>query len=99
MSKLQDLMCCIYTCKKQIFKGSNNDIQAEQKDDGTEYAVWEDDDNEEEENKGQIECIFYINAWQLWIHINIHTYNFEMFKAIIKNVHLHIILVYSKYIY
>lgn len=47
--------------QKHIFKGSNNDIQTEQKDDGTEYAVWEDDDNEEE-NKGQIECIFYINA-------------------------------------
>lgn len=54
--------------QKHIFKGSNNDIQAEQKDDGTEYAFWEDDDNEEEENKGQIECIFYINAWQQWIH-------------------------------
>lgn len=54
--------------QKHIFKGSNNDIQAEQKDDGTEYAVWEDDDNEEEEIKGQIECIFYINAWQQWIH-------------------------------
>lgn len=53
--------------QKHIFKGSNNDIQAEQKDDGTEYAVWEDDNNEEE-NKGQIECIFYINAWQQWIH-------------------------------
>lgn len=54
--------------QKHIFKGSNNDIKAEQKDDGTEYAVWEDDYNEEEENKGQIECIFYINAWQQWIH-------------------------------
>lgn len=53
--------------QKHIFKGSNNEIQAEQKDDGTEYAVWEHDDNEEE-NKGQIECIFYINAWQQWIH-------------------------------
>lgn len=47
--------------QKHIFKGSNNDSQAEQKDDGTEYAVREDDDNGEE-NKGQIECIFYINA-------------------------------------
>lgn len=55
-------MCCIYTCKKNSFKGSSNDIQAEQKDDGTEYAVSEDDDNEEEENKGQTKCIFYINA-------------------------------------
>lgn len=54
--------------QKHIFKGSNNDIQAEQKDDRTEYAVWEDDDNEEEENKGQIESIFYINARQQWIH-------------------------------
>lgn len=61
-------MCCIYTCKKNIFKGSSNDIKAEQKDDGTEYAVSEDDDNEEEENKGQTEYIFYINAWQQWIH-------------------------------
>lgn len=48
--------------QKHIFRGSNNDIQAEQKDDWTKYAVSEDDDNEEEENTGQIECIFYINA-------------------------------------
>lgn len=48
--------------QKNIFKGSSNDIKAEQKDDGTEYAVSEDDDNEEEENKGQTEYIFYINA-------------------------------------
>lgn len=48
--------------QKKYFKGSSNDITAEQNDDGTEYAVSEDDDNEEEENEGQTEYIFYINA-------------------------------------
>lgn len=52
-------------------KGSSNDVQADQKDDETEYVISEDDDNEDEGNTGWVWMHILYKAQQL---IHVHWY-------------------------
>lgn len=58
-------------------KGSSNDVQADQKDDETEYVISEDDDNEEEGNTGWVWMHILYKAQQL-IHEHIYQYNWYL---------------------